>query len=464
MIYMNRVIYITITIMMVFGPPIQSAGRAYFNPPDTTGADKVVYLDNGFVKVGIDLDLGGSITYLADARKGENMINNADWGRQIQMSFYSGPVPFVPHGKKPSPVWKGLGWNPIQSGDYAGNRSKVISYKNNGQDIYVKSIPMQWPLDSVPCECTFESWIHLEGNTVHVRSRINNNRKDATQYPGRMQELPAVYTNGNYNHLVTYRGRHPFTGDSVSFIKNENIPGAGSISWDHWQATENWAASLNAQGWGLGVWNPGVQQFSGGFYGHKNALSVGSKDASTCYIAPNYREILDHNINYEYHYVLILGTLKQIRGYIFDHVKQQDRFPSYTFTHDRQHWIYRHTTDTGWPIRGYIKVWLHRDAALIGPPTFWEAKKASYLYMRAAYHTHAANGRIYWRTFTDNAYTPQQSIEFKIRKGGAFHLYKISLKDSDFYKKDISGLEIVPAEGNIQKGDWVEIKSIKLGR
>jgi hypothetical protein len=26
------------------------------------------------------------------------MINSYDWGRQIQMSFYSGPVPYVPEG------------------------------------------------------------------------------------------------------------------------------------------------------------------------------------------------------------------------------------------------------------------------------------------------------------------------------------------------------------------------------
>lgn len=75
------------------------------------------YIQNDRIKVGIDLNLGGSITYLADVLKEENLINNHDWGRQVQMSFYSQPRPYTPNGKQPAPYWRGLGWNPIQSGD-----------------------------------------------------------------------------------------------------------------------------------------------------------------------------------------------------------------------------------------------------------------------------------------------------------------------------------------------------------
>ena len=157
---------------------------------------KMSYLDNGTIRLGVDLNLGGSITYLADANDRTNIINNHDWGRQIQMSFYSGPVPFTPGGKQPSKTWAGLGWNPIQSGDCAGNRSRIIEHRNDGKSIYVKCVPMQWPLDNEPGECTFESWIRLEGNVALVRSRIDNHRTDTTQYSGRGQELPAVYTNG----------------------------------------------------------------------------------------------------------------------------------------------------------------------------------------------------------------------------------------------------------------------------
>jgi len=61
--------------------------------------------------------------------------------------------------------------------------------------IYIKSRPMQWPLANVPGDCTFESWYSLEDNVVRVRCRLNNERDDKTQYGGRAQELPAVYSN-----------------------------------------------------------------------------------------------------------------------------------------------------------------------------------------------------------------------------------------------------------------------------
>jgi hypothetical protein len=44
--------------------------------------ESMSYLDNGRIKVGFDLKLGGAITFLARAG-GENMINNFDHGRQV---------------------------------------------------------------------------------------------------------------------------------------------------------------------------------------------------------------------------------------------------------------------------------------------------------------------------------------------------------------------------------------------
>ena len=103
------------------------------------------YLDNGSVRIGVDLSLGGSITYLSDSKKECNLINSYDRGRQIQMSFYSGPVPYKPNGKEPLKIWLPIGWNPIQTGDVFGNRSKILEHSNDGSEIYVKCRPMHWP-------------------------------------------------------------------------------------------------------------------------------------------------------------------------------------------------------------------------------------------------------------------------------------------------------------------------------
>src|SRR4051794_15962060 len=95
-------------------------------------AEEVSYLDNGTIRVGVDLTLGGAITYLSKSGDPLNVINSYDWGRQVQMSFYSGPVPFSVGEKQPKPEWIHLGWNPIQSGDAFGHRARVVEHSNDG--------------------------------------------------------------------------------------------------------------------------------------------------------------------------------------------------------------------------------------------------------------------------------------------------------------------------------------------
>lgn len=56
----------------------------------------------------------------------------------------------------------------------------------------MKFIPRQWCLNNVPIGCIYESWIERQDNTIQVRSRLVNTRADKTQYPGRLQALPAV--------------------------------------------------------------------------------------------------------------------------------------------------------------------------------------------------------------------------------------------------------------------------------
>ncbi len=271
---------------------------------DSTSIDpRLSILDNGVIRIGIDLNRGGSITYLADARTRENVVNIHDLGREIQQSYYSGPRPF---GKGHHPGWKNWGWNPIGAGDVFGNPARVVKHTNDGKLLYVKTIPKQWALRNVDGECTFETWIKLEGTAARVRCRLVNNRADKTQYPAQHQELPVVYTIGKLHRLMTYDGLLPFQNKPMREINNAGPP------WEYWKSTENWAALVNDQNWGLGVFHAGAYQFVGGCSGKRN--TGGPNDPPTGYIAPLHTEIIDHNIVYEYEYALILGWLKDIRA------------------------------------------------------------------------------------------------------------------------------------------------------
>ena len=416
--------------------------------------DRVSYLDNGVIRLGINLELGGAITWVSESGDGVNLINSHDWGRQIQMSHYSGPVPFEPNGKKPNEHWAKLGWNPIQSGDCFGHRSQVVEQRTDGQTLYVKCRPMQWPLNNEPGECTFECWIELDGATAKVRSRLNNARTDTTQYAGRGQELPAIYTNAPWWRLMTYRGPAPFTGGEL-----EQMP--AKMPWSGWSATENWAALVDDDGWGLGVWEPGVYRFIGGFAGKPG--TGGPKDAPTGYIAPLHTEILDHDIVYEYQYTLILGSLSDIRGYVYQHAGKPQP-PVWTFTSDRQHWTYAHATDSGWPIRDELVIHPgERDPQLLSPWIIWPAADAPTLYLDGAWQTTDRTVTVFWSTADQPGFAAARAATFEVVPDGQRRRYEVRLADSPEYRGMITGLRIDPvAQG--QEGDVVRLRSVGFKR
>ena len=79
------------------------------------------YIDNGKVRLGIDLDRGGSVFYFAQSSTKKNILNHADEGRFIQQSYY---------GEPDGSVWGGNPWvwNPIQGGGSKGRKAKVRSH------------------------------------------------------------------------------------------------------------------------------------------------------------------------------------------------------------------------------------------------------------------------------------------------------------------------------------------------
>lgn len=400
------------------------------------GFTDMAYITNGHIRLGVDLSLGGTITHLS-APDGPNIINSHDWGRQIQMSHYSGPVPFTPNGKQPHKAWKHLGWNPIQTGDCYGNRSRLLEQRVTATSIYTKSIPMQWPLNNVPGDCTFETWIELadDAPVARVRCRTTNARADLTQYPGRHQEVPAIYTNGPWWKLLTYTGDKPFTNAPLT-------QRPATAPWTGWRSPESFAALVNDADVGLGIWAPGVHEFIGGFAGKPG--KGGEKDPPTGYIAPIHTDILDHNIVYEYQYHLILGHIDEIHRYVY--AQPRPTLPDWTFAADRQHWIYLQATDAGWPITGELHITsTGEDPQLLSPYTFWNAEAAPTLRIEVA--TNASELSIFWQPFTAPGFTAENRTTIRLIPDGQYHSYSIPLSKSPNYKGPQTRLRLDPPKG-----------------
>lgn len=420
----------------------------------------VSYLDNGTVKVGIDLAKGGSITYLSKSGTNDNIINNYDLGRQVQQSYYSGPEPYDPPnngaiGWTGNPGWTNWPWNPIQTGDSYGNRSQVLSYTNDGQMLYVKCRPMQWALNNKPGECTYESWITLTNSTVIVSNRLLNTRTDiAQQYFARHQELPAVYTIGRLYRLFSYAGNAPFTSGTLTNFPNTPPP------WLYWKATESWAALVDVNNWGLGVYHPGAMQFVGGF--NSTPGSGGPTNDPCGYMSPLHAEVLDNNIEYTYSYHLILGTLTQIRNWVYAQPYRPEC--NYAFQTDRQHWSYPNVTDAGWPLtNNRVRVSLASgDPMMVSPACAFPATNAPKLYIRAAHKiANASSGwaQVYWETNGVGGFDGTRSVTFPIVADGQYHNYEVNLTTANNYSGLITQLRFDPAaSGNA--GDYVDVATI----
>ncbi len=435
--------------------PIFSEDSKGTPPPPPPPQEQMSFLDNGTIRLGIDLNVGGSITYLSEA-KGPNLVNSFDFGRQIQMSFYSGPVPYEPNGKKPTPTWAGLGWNPIQSGDCAGVRSKVLEHTNDGKRLYVKCVPMQWPLNNVPGACVFESWLELDGATVQARCRITNARSEKDFFPARSQEQPAVYTNGPWYKLMSYKGDKPFTGGPLTRI--ERAPDdKREFPWENWKATENWAALVGDDDRGLGVWAPDTFDFVGGFYGKPG--QGGPKDNPTGYIAPIRNEILDHNIQYEYRYTLIVGSLQEIRDYVY-RVARRDALPAWRFEADRQHWTYENLTDGGWPIAGELRFTFAKPVGSLISPSFWTpAEQARFLKIEAASTGQIKKGRLYFKTAESAGFDETRAVDFALTSNGEFQTCRIDLSACPAWRGIVTGIRLDPAL-EAGAGDTLRVRKI----
>jgi hypothetical protein len=260
-----------------------------------------------------------------------------------------------------------------------------------------------------------------------------------------------VYTIGKLHRLFTYDGPTPYVGAAPRQVTNAGPP------WTAWTATEHWAALVDDAGRGLGVVHPGVYDFLGGFQGEPGR--GGPRDDPTGYIARTRREILDHNIVYEYQYDLVVGTLEEIRAHAVAR-RPADRRPDYHFDRDRQHWTYFNTRDAGVPPAGALRLALDQDDPhLIGPEQWWAAEEVPKLYLRAAFHTRQARAEISWGAPGAERFSALRRLEFPIIPDGQFPTYAIDLASAPHYRGTITGLRLDPVHSG-DAGDEVRIASL----
>jgi len=74
--------------LLLFAFALSVRSTVWAAGPSSLPAPNMTFLDNGEVRIGMDLALGGAVTFISSKYHPGNIINSADLGRQIQMSHY----------------------------------------------------------------------------------------------------------------------------------------------------------------------------------------------------------------------------------------------------------------------------------------------------------------------------------------------------------------------------------------
>jgi hypothetical protein len=423
-----------------------------------------VFLDNGRIRLGVSLQAGGAITYLAEVGK-PNLVNIFDHGREIQTSLYSGPTSFSANGQRPTGVYAQSSWNPVQAGDWVGTPSQVVEFRKiDSTSLYVKTIPMQWSLIKVPTECIMEHWYELRGNTVRYRSLTKLNRSDTAFYDGAFQESPAIFLNAPYYRFVAYNGNRPYSSGPLTERTSTTLPLTMLTS-------EPWAAVVDKNGYGLGLYHAKHFCYNGNYLYPKSVADNEFSDATT-YFTNSPIHQLDHNGEYAFDCLLIPGTLDQIRQTVYA-LPRVNTLPEFDFDTDRQGWAYFNTRDQGWPIRNGMNIqWEGNQAGRFraaSPNQTFAAAEVPTIYIQAAFSV-AANvrtARFVWHIDLEGDFpnTPNRTVEFPVISDGQKRVYVLDMKSQPGWQGYVKrvGLEAT-APDNARRGRSVRLYSLTATR
>lgn len=273
--------------------------------------------DNGKVKIGVDLNQGGTLTWLQDlvhnpveytsnnilkiATKAKytsgsnaitdvNLVNIYDLGRQMQQSYYIDVLDtedghgtsYVRGSYNDNTNWP---YNPVQAGDQFEHQSQIIDYRViDGKMIYVKVRAMDWAdpdkiagnsasaegksEKGTTTKSYMESWYRLEDDMLFVDNAFVDWSGWTTVTEAHNQELPAFYTAAALNWFVA-----------------GNDTGTRTIygNWDvgtHFRVesseVSNWYAYINENsdtGYGLGIYIPNATGCTAGRYRYTSKYS-----------------------------------------------------------------------------------------------------------------------------------------------------------------------------------------------
>jgi hypothetical protein len=244
-----------------------------------------VYLDNGQVRLGVNLEAGACLGWFSESGSKDNVLNAYDVGRYVQQSYY---------GDEDGSDWNGKPWryNPVQGGSWRNEPAQVVESKTAENSLYAKIHPRHWATGKVLEEVTMEQWLRLEGKVARLKFRITYT--GSKEHRPHHQELPAVFVTPKLDTLA-------FANRDGAIV--HKMPGFPN---EYETVAEPWVAWVNENDRGLGILCPHTRSIT--------CYRVRAGNKGDCsYVAPLQTFALKPALVFEYEVGLMLGTLEEIR-------------------------------------------------------------------------------------------------------------------------------------------------------
>ena len=226
----------------------------------------IVWLENNYIKIGINLKRGGHIAWASLSGSNTNMVYNGfDGGFQIGLDAYERPDGYTLEGQTAGVDEIGnltgnpTSYNVTHGGDYKNNSVSLIDYHPVPNGYYIKLRPIQYAMRGMLSESYIEATYTLTTNAVKCDYVYTSFRTDSQRVGGTVGwAIPACFLLNSLNKYITYNGASPFTNDSATTIGNVSDVSTGGTcgSLTANTSTENWLMCYNpTTNLGIGVYN-----------------------------------------------------------------------------------------------------------------------------------------------------------------------------------------------------------------
>ncbi len=249
--------------------------------------EKWAWLDNGQVRLGINLSAGACIGWFSRSGSEDNLLNAYDVGRYVQQSYY---------GDADGSDWNGKPWryNPVQGGSWRNEPAVIVESQEGKDELHAKITPRHWATGKLLAEVTMEQWLRLDGGLARLKFKMSYAGEKA--HAARHQELPALFVKPALDTLVYTDATQKLQRQQPGFPNEYFRLGA-----------ESWIAWVDGQDSGIGLYMPHADKIT--------AYRVRQGNAADCsYAAPIQTFALKPGLVYEYEAALAIGTLDQLRA------------------------------------------------------------------------------------------------------------------------------------------------------